>query len=82
MQTKKSQPEGHGSCRKRGSPRFRHFLLTPGLGFLGLHRILMSNYCLTYDIKIIYSFVFSFIFDIVCHGYDLLRTSFGVFVPY
>ena len=31
-------PRVNGLCRKRGLPSFRHYPLTRGLGFLGLHR--------------------------------------------
>ena len=55
--------------RVNGVPRFRHYQLTRGLGFLGLHRRPMLIFFLPMTLKITddyLSFVFSFIFDILC----------------
>ena len=38
-------PRVNRKCQKRGLPSFRHYQLTRGLGFLGLHWRPMINYC-------------------------------------
>ena len=51
MQTEKTQLEGTQIMPETSLPSFQNFLLTRGLGFLGLHR--RPIFFLTYDIKIL-----------------------------
>ena len=74
IQPEKSQPEGKRimNARKRGLPSFRHYLLTRGLGFLGLHRRPMFDF-----FSVPMTFIRHFL-HCTTHK-DLFRTSFGVF---
>ena len=51
IQTEQSQPEGTRIMPETRLTRFRHYPLTRGLEFLGLHRRPMPDYFLTYDGK-------------------------------
>ena len=77
MQTERSQFECKRIMPKRGLPSFRHYPLTRGLGFLGLHRRPMHDhfsYLLSNKIVLLSQIFLQF----TLYG-GQLRTSFGNF---
>ena len=68
IQTEKSQLEGKRIMLKTRFTRytsFPHYSLTRGLGFLGLHRRLMTDYCLACEAKARHRYCFSRVVVIV-----------------